>query len=123
MADNKVGRVVRGDGDEQVNVVGHDFQCNYFASEFRDLLAYQNFTSFFDIAHQAFTALLRTKNDVVIQVVNAVASFLIIACHQEDHKPFFRRLSRKCRTKTIGQFLPCLKAEGVSLPTITKGLL
>jgi len=52
-------------GDEQVNMVRHNFQRNDFAFEFRNLLTYQDFTPFFDIVHQTLTAVLWTKNNVM----------------------------------------------------------
>ena len=120
---NKVRGMVRRNSNGQVNMVGHKFQRNHFTFEFRNLFAYQHFASFFDFAHQTLTAVLRAKDNVIVQVINTAARFLIIACHQEYYKLFLWRLSRKCRPNLFGQFLPCLKAVGVSSPTLSKGLL
>ena len=73
MCNDVIGRKVGRDGDEQVSVVGHDFQSRHVAVQFGALLAYQRLAARRHIPDKALAAALGTEDDVQVQIVDAVA--------------------------------------------------
>lgn len=83
LCDDVVGREIGCDGNDEVNVVGHDFESNHFVFKFGAFSAYQRLTTRRHVSCQALPAVLWAENEVQIEIVDSVARFLIVGTHQE----------------------------------------